>query len=201
SADLTQLELRCDHGRGHGPGANEDQAIGDQVFGAHGQDPSDQGEDDDDQGEAQDCDLWCHDHPGNDYVHGGQHRDDCDIVGVRACFSTQALIGFFAGSTSSGSHDPHQRGPLPCALLDARIVATLTNGETVMALFEGRDPHDHDGDGDHDGHGHKLGQSADALRPKVAPNPINPTTVLSFSMKQDGQVQVAVYDMQGRLVK
>src|SRR5204863_9427189 len=115
--------------------------------------------------------------------------------------ATQALIGFLAASTSSGSHAPHQRGPLPCALLDARIVATLTSGGTVMALFEGRDPHDHDADGDHDGHGHKLGQSAEALRPKVTPNPLNPTTVLSFSLKQNGLVRVAVYDMQGRLVK
>jgi len=126
----------------------------------------------------------------------------CDIVGIRACFSTQALIGLFAAAASPASHDPHQAVTLPCVLLDARIVATLTSGDTVAAVFEGVERHDGDGDAGGRGRGDLLGHGGEAaLRPRVTPNPLNPGTMLSFSIQQRGLVHVAVYDMQGRLVK
>ncbi len=35
----------------------------------------------------------------------------------------------------------------------------------------------------------------------IAPNPFNPLTSISFDMPQDGQVQLAVYDLRGRHVR
>lgn len=142
---------------------------------------------------------------GNGHGYGHDHHDDdcsddstsvtCDTLGIRACFSTQALLQLFAGAS------------LPCDLLDATIHANLANGDTVVATFHAPpptpnpNPHPHgddDGQGeDHQGDGDHRGlQSA-----KVQPNPLNPSTVLSFMTSREGTVRVTVYDMQGRLVK
>jgi len=142
---------------------------------------------------------------GNGHGYGHDHHDDdcdedstavtCDTLGIRACFSTQALLQLFAGAS------------LPCDLLGATIHANLANGDTVVATFHAAppnpNPHPH-GDGDDDGQGedhqgdgdHRGLQSA-----KVQPNPLNPSTVLSFTTSREGTVRVTVYDMQGRLVK
>lgn len=153
---------------------------------------------------------------------------DCDTLGLRACFPTDSLLSLFAGSAG-----------LPCALVNAEILATLTNGATVVATF-GQDDGDHDDpddpadckgddcdDDDADdckdkgkgkghckdkGKGHDKGKgrghdsdptvgSDEALSARVSPNPLAPSTALTFSLARDGRVHVAVYDMQGRLVK
>jgi hypothetical protein len=87
--------------------------------------------------------------------------------------------------------------------VDAQILATLTGGATLVATF-----HDAHGDGDDDDDKDKDGDKDDddhvqhaILNAKMQPNPLNPTTQVSFTMAHEGPVHVAVYDMQGRLVK
>ncbi len=134
-----------------------------------------------------------HDKHGDDCDDNDDGGATCDTLGIRACFSTQALLQLFAGAS------------LPCDLLGAEIHANLANGDTVVATFHAAqpnpNPHPHgDGDGqgeDHQGDGDHRGlQSA-----RVQPNPLNPSTVLSFMTAREGTVRVIVYDMQGRLVK
>ena len=139
--------------------------------------------------EHRDCGgVVCGEHGGNDNRQGGGGGARCDTLGIRACFSTQALLGVLAGTK------------MPCGLVNAEIHATLTSGATVVATFgKDRGPHDGDDDEDQDadkGDGHHAG-----LNPKVRPNPLNPMTELSFMMSREGRVRVAVYDMQGRFVK
>ena len=140
-----------------------------------------------------------HDHHGDECDDDDDGGVTCDTLGIRACFSTQALLQLFAGAS------------LPCDLLGAEIHATLANGDTVVATFHNTppnpnpNPHPHgDGEGDDDDQGedhqgdgdHRGLQSA-----KVQPNPLNPSTMLSFTTSREGTVRVSVYDMQGRLVK
>jgi hypothetical protein len=84
--------------------------------------------------------------------------------------------------------------------VDAEILATLENGATVVARFHANDDDDDHGDGDDDGD-HKDKHHGADLKATVNPNPLNPTTALSFTMAHDSRVQVVVYDMQGRIVK
>lgn len=46
-----------------------------------------------------------------------------------------------------------------------------------------------------------IGAPRNALAARVAPNPLNPTGVLSFSTTREGPVTVGLYDVRGRLVK
>jgi len=158
---------------------------------------------DDDQGENDACNVSCSHH------HDDDDDDDrggaCDTLGIHACFSTEALLRLFEGVTA---HPGHAWGHLPCALVDAQILATLTSGATVVATFGGShgDGDDDDKDKDKDkGKGDDDRRIADAkkehLRAEVTPNPLAPSTKLSFTMAREGRVRVAVYDMQGRLVK
>jgi hypothetical protein len=163
--------------------------------------PGDDDEDDDDHGEDHDRDND-RGHDGDD--HHGRDRDghhpwshsNCDTLGVRACFSTAALIHLFSGAA------------LPCDLRDAEIHATLTSGATLVATFnrnghghdEGDDDDDDDQGDDHDGDDLR-GSQGDGLVAQVMPNPFNPMTELSFSLSRPGQVRVTIYDLQGRVVK
>ena len=100
---------------------------------------------------------------------------------------------------------------MPCDLVHAEIHATLTNGDMVVATF-GKHRHDDGDDDDADDDGDK-GKDKDkdrngdkdkrhvGMNPKVRPNPLNPSAVLSFTTSREGRVRVMVYDMQGRLVK
>jgi hypothetical protein len=172
--DGTRIELQC-----HGKGGGDDQGAIHLSGDNHGGD---------DDGEGHDCGgLVCGEHGGND-EHPGNGGGKCDTLGIRACFSTQALLDVLAGAK------------MPCDLVHAEIRATLTNGGTVVATFG---DHKQDGDDDKDkdkdkgGHGEK---DARLLNPKARPNPLNPMTELSFTMSREGRVRVTVYDMQGRLV-
>lgn len=182
--------------------------------GGHGDD------DDHDQGDHGDhgydkCGVSCDDH----HDHRKGCDPGCDTLGVRACFSTEALMALFdhthnpTTSASGGCRRP--KHPLPCAFLDAEILATLSDGRTVVATFGGNGRHrddEHDDDlagNDDDGKlagldppsGPGKRPLAKIMRAQANPNPLNPHTVLSFAMPQDGRVRVGVYDMQGRLVK
>jgi flagellar hook assembly protein FlgD len=60
----------------------------------------------------------------------------------------------------------------------------------VVASFDDTHLAEHRKNGDDEGH----------LHVKARPNPLNPRTELTFTLTLPGRVQVAVYDMQGRLV-
>ena len=184
-----------DKDKGHDAGA----------FRLSGDHPDSSDCDDDGDHDGDGCGISCEDH-GDDCDHGS--GAECDTVAIRACFSTQALLGLFAGAT------------LPCDLTGAVIHATLTSGATVVATFGG-ERHENEGDDDKDkdkdkdkgkdkdknkdkvtdkGNDGRAGTDMRVLNPRVRPNPLNPRTELSFTLSREGRVRVTVYDMQGRLV-
>ena len=143
----------------------------------------------------------CGEHGGNDNGHGEHGGVDCDTLGIRACFSTQALLEVLAGAK------------MPCDLVNAEIHAALTSGATVVATF-GKDKHDGDDGECDDKDGRDKNKDKDrnqgddrhadghhGMNPKVRPNPLNPMTELSFTMSREGRVRVTIYNSQGRLVK
>jgi len=186
-SDGSRIELQC-HGKGHdgddqgedggGHGRGHDDTAIHRDGGPHG--------DDDGEDEDGDCGgLVCGEHGGNDN-HPDNGGGECDTLGIRACFSTQALLGVLGGAK------------MPCGLVHAEIHATLTNGAMVVATFGDRK---HEGDGDQDkDQGGPGGKNARPLNAKARPNPLNPMTELSFTLAREGRVRVTVYDMQGRLV-
>ena len=178
-SDGSRIELHCRSG-----GGNHDAA----ALNLGGNHPD--GDD-----EHRDCGgVVCGEHGGNNDNGHGNNGGNCDTLGIRACFSSRALLEVLAGTK------------MPCGLVNAEIHATLTSGATVVATF-GKDRHDGDDDEDQDA---DKGEGDDrdgnkkhhaGLNPKVRPNPLNPTTELSFTMSREGRVRVTVYDMQGRFVK
>jgi hypothetical protein len=170
-AGSTHLQLDCEEGDGDGDGEgcgacdstghHEDAARlrlgGDHPRGGTG---------DDNEGDCEECD---HDSTGD--------QSNCPAVGIKACFSTQALITLFGDAV------------LPVSLADATIHLTLVGGGTVVGTFNGSALADHDHD-----------KSKKGLNPHARPNPLNPRTQLTFTLSRGGRVQVSVYDTQGRLV-
>ena len=146
--------------------------------------------------------MVCGEHGGNDNGHGN-NGGNCDTLGIRACFSTQALLEVLAGAK------------MPCDLVNAEIHATLTSGATVVATFgkdrgsdEGEDGDkgknkdgDKDKDKNKDGDHQPNAQAKPGLNPRVRPNPLNPATELLFTTSREGMVRVTIYDSRGRLVK
>ena len=120
---------------------------------------------DDNEGDCGDCE--------ND---GDGDQSSCAAVGIKACFSTQAVLTLFGDAT------------LPGGFADATVHFTLADGTTIVATFDGSTLARHDNAG-------KRG-----LNPKARPNPLNPRTQLTFTLSRAGRVQVSVYDTQGRLV-
>jgi hypothetical protein len=175
--------------------------------GDHGNDGDDDGDEDHTPGDHGDhgydkCGVTCDNHHDHRKGCGG-----CDTLGIRACLSTEALMSLFDPANSPATHSSPMK-LLPCALLDAEILATLSNGETIVATFGGMGRH-RDDEPDDDGklagidEQHNSGKRpfAKRLNAQAKPNPLNPNTELSFTMPSDGPVRVGVYDMQGRLVK
>jgi hypothetical protein len=206
--DGAEIEVVCRDHDGHGDDGDDDHN------GDHGDDhgksvlmtnAQHQGHDDGpDDGDDDECNVTCSD----DNTHGcfdlHAHKTGCDTLGIRACFSTQALIQMFVVSAAtSNHHGSHDWKPLPCALMNAQLLATLTDGSTVVATFgnSGRDPDNGQGDDNHGHDGHGGDHEDHVLSAKLTPNPLHPSTVLSFATHSDGQVKVIVYDMQGRVVK
>ena len=196
-----RIQIVCDDDRNHHGNGGDDhhgKAVT-RMNANHG----DQG--DDDQGEEDHCGVSCDDafDHDNGLHEGHEHEGECDTLGILVPFSTAALIQMFEGATVTADHASHDwKRPLPCALMDARMLATLKSGEAVVARFgDADDDHGHGhGDDDH-GHGQGGDGEENALSAKLKPNPLHPSTVLSFATKLDGQVRVVVYDMQGRVVK
>lgn len=106
----------------------------------------------------------------------GGDSTGCAAVGIKACFSTQALIALFGDAA------------LPGSLADATVHLTLVGGGTVVGTFDASTLARHDNNGKH------------GLNPHARPNPLNPRTELTFTLSRAGRVQVSVYDTQGRLV-
>jgi len=198
-----QIQIVCDDDRnkhGKGGGDHHDKSVT-----RMNANQDDQGDDDEgDQGEEDHCGVSCDDafDHDNGLHEGHENEGECDTLGILVPFSTAALIQLIEGAHVTAEHASHdwKRG-LPCALLNAQMLATLNSGETVVARFGDDDDHGH-GHGDDDGHGHG-GEDPDhnVLSAKLRPNPLHPNTVLSFATSRDGQLRVVVYDMQGRVVK
>ena len=190
------------HSDGHGRGHHDAAAV--YLTGSHPQGGGDGDDDDDDNDNHKDrCGVSCpddarkkdcHDHEHRYGIgHGTGHEDcddgtdgDCDTLGIRACFSTEALLRLFAGSQ------------LPCDLADAEIHAFLASGATVVARFSKVRP---DSERTEHRNGDGEGGKGCKMKPKVRPNPVNPKTELSFTLSREGRVRVSIYDMRGRLVK
>ena len=198
--DRIRIELHCQGGGGQ-------DAAGNLSGGPRGEDEGEE--------QHRDCGgVVCGEHGGNENGHGGNGGGGgaCDTLGIRACFSTQALLGVLGGAK------------MPCDLVHAEIHATLTSGAAVVATF-GKDRPPHDGDREEDevtsgdeGKDEETGQDTvedpdkkdgehgdandrRAMNLRVRPNPLNPMTELSFTTSREGMVRVTVYDMQGRRVK
>jgi len=108
----------------------------------------------------------------------GCNADSCQAVAIRVCFPTQALISFFGDAS------------LPDSLASATVQLTLANGSIVVGTFGDSHLAEH-------GHGEGEGREMDV---RAQPNPLNPSTKLTFTLSRAGRVQVGVYDLQGRLV-
>lgn len=198
--DAARIELDC-----RGAGDGRDRA----AVHPNGGNPRGKGREDDDDDDSEDCAVSCPDHDDDDCSghdrerrgHDGgrkaaaHHHGTCDTLGIRVCFPTQAVLSLFAGAS------------LPCDLVRAELHARLTSGATVVATFGGAGHPDEDKDKDHDkgkhgdDDGDGRGKRGHGLNPRCRPNPLNPRTELSFSLSREGRVRVAIYDMQGRLVK
>jgi hypothetical protein len=113
--------------------------------------------------------------------HDAAADDDCDEVeGLHVCFEMSALRDFFGDADVASS------------LNHATIEGTLSNGDTFVATlgsFKTVPPN----------HGDNHKKSPLTLR--VKPNPLNPKADISFTLTQPGRVKVAIYDLQGRLVR
>lgn len=58
------------------------------------------------------------------------------------------------------------------------------------------------GGGDDDGgEGAQIFKESDAIQASNAPNPFNPTTTITYTLKEPGQVSVKVYNTQGQLIR
>jgi hypothetical protein len=104
----------------------------------------------------------------------GCEADTCNAVGIRTCFSTSALIALFGDTT------------LPEGLSGGTVQFTLQDGTVVTATFSGA---------------HLVSHGKGHLNVKARPNPLNPRTVLTFTLSKPGHVDVSLYDLQGRLVR
>ena len=104
----------------------------------------------------------------------GDCNSDCDATGIKVCFSTSALMDLFGDTIQDD-------------LTGATIHFTLANGTEIVATFDNVTL---------TVHGKGKG-----MHIMARPNPLNPTTKLSFTLSRGGRVQVSVFDPQGRLVK
>jgi hypothetical protein len=200
--DGARIEVHCPAGRGHGDDGDGDDGNDDHDRDHYGAaanhvDGHHRG---DDEGDDDQCHVSCEDCRDDDRDHSVEHGGECDTLGIHACFSTEALLRLFSGANPAAAHLSPEWRRLPCALVDAQILATLTTGDTVVATFHGGDDGDH-GKGDDHGKGKGGNGHEGALSAQATPNPLHPMTQLSFTTASDGRVRVAVYDMQGRLVK
>jgi hypothetical protein len=132
-------------------------------------------EDDEDDGDCDECDgEGDGDDDDGEWHDGACDTLDCDDASLHACFAIADVQGLFGDA------------PLPGSFADATVSGSLSTGETFAATVGAKFA------GNNGKHG---------LHSKVRPNPINPSTVVSFSLSQPGRVRILIYDLQGRLVK
>ncbi len=149
---------------------------------------------DDDAEECHDCGdggdhdggSWGDDHgDGDDGDHEGTvDTGSCVATHLHACFSMHDLRALL------GVSDIRSR------LLLATISGNLTTGGSFVATIGTRVAHEDNGHG-----GDQGGKGSHDIHCKTSPNPLNPETLLSFTLSQAGRVRVTIYDLQGRLVK
>ncbi|HEX5031157.1 MAG TPA: putative Ig domain-containing protein [Candidatus Eisenbacteria bacterium] len=104
-------------------------------------------------------------------VDGDKNRNG--VQDIEACFSKDDLRTLFA-SLGGGSHD-----------VEVTIEGNLTTGGRFVATTTM----------------HVIGAKGGAVTASARPNPLNPETTLDYRTTKDGPVKVAVYDIQGRLVR
>jgi len=138
-------------------------------------------DDDEGDGDNGDCDE-CDDDDDGDESHDTAACDtlDCRDASLHACFSISDIQSLFGDA------------PLPTSFADATVNGSLSTGETFAATVGTKFAGNHD---DKDKHGKK------GLHSRVRPNPVNPSTVVTFTLSQPGRVRILIYDLQGRLVK
>jgi hypothetical protein len=138
------------------------------------------------------CGVTCGEN-GDGEDDGGHSGSACDTLGIRAYFSTSAVIELLADAK------------LPCGLVDAEMLATLTSGATVVATFGQGGYHSDDRLSTETTTRTSTGSGTlarhDAIVNISATRTVAPTTALSFTTASEGRVRVDVYDMGGRLVK
>ena len=113
----------------------------------------------------------------------GDGGDDCDAEQLHACFS-MSDIRHLVGSDN-----------LREGLNASEIHGTLSTGETFVATLGGKHLTELPGNGNH------RGLQETPLKLKVHPNPLNPKADINFTLVDAGHVRIALYDLQGRLVK
>jgi hypothetical protein len=113
------------------------------------------------------------------------------------CFSKQDLRTLFAGLPSGDN------------MVTFQIVGRFESGESFTANVthrvavrggNGNGNHDDEEDGEDDDAVAGNGTQG-KVKARAYPNPINPSTVLSFGTSREGSVKVQVYDLAGRLVR
>lgn len=134
---------------------------------------------DDDDGDCDECEDDDEDRNGDDCEHDDD--GDCDVSHLRVCFENSDLRDFF------GEDDFMDQ------IVNATITGDLTTGGSITITLDG---------GKFANGGPGRGQNGKGkMHAKVSPNPLNPSTQLSFTLASSGRIRVAVYDTQGRLVR
>jgi hypothetical protein len=100
-------------------------------------------------------------------------RNHNGVSEIAACFSKEDLRLLFDGLPAGNN------------VVDVEIFGDLTGGGSFRAPLEHR----------------VLSRGGGALAASISPNPLNPEGTLSFATGQAGRVRVAVFDLNGRLVK
>jgi hypothetical protein len=111
------------------------------------------------------------------------------------CFSKQDLRTLFAGLPSGDN------------MVTFQIVGRFESGESFTAnvthrvAVRGGNGNDHEAEDGEDDDAVAGNESQGKVKARAYPNPINPSTVLSFGTSREGSVKVQVYDLAGRLVR
>jgi PKD repeat protein len=128
-------------------------------------------------------------------------NSDVDLTTIRMIFNSNQIIAESGKTTVDG--DKNGNGV-------TEITACFTKAD-LRTLFSGQPNGDYEVtlEGDLVGGGffrgtvtlRVLGGSSFALAANISPNPLNPKAVLTFATSKPGMVKVAMYDVQGRLIR
>lgn len=107
-----------------------------------------------------------------DHSSSGADRDANGIAELTACFSKADLRTLFAGL------------PKGTSTANVTLEGRLSSGGKFQALLA-----------------LEVTSSGNTLSASIAPNPLNPSAVLTFSISRPGPVRIAIFDLRGRLVR